>query len=415
MANKHKKKRKQKIRQQQREQLQEKQEQSKTIRHNTAVNQEKHRLDWQPLEPDEDGLIADRRIMPRDELDRRKGILEKSQESFDVNLTAADWQKMADETPYQLGKVIDVSRGLIGTEVDGQRLICEVRGILTAEGTGYTNIVAVGDRTLVEQLADNRGLMHKVLPRRSGLARMDSFQTYLKQIIAANIDQMLIVAAWRDPHIWFQMVDEYLIGAARNNLEVAICINKVDLADDFQEVEETLRPYQNLGYTVILASAEQAVGIEAASQFLQGKTTVFAGLSGVGKSSLLNAIQPGLQLRTGIVSDLKSREGRHTTTQAMMIPLAMGGDVVDTPGIKDMGVSGLHPDELILFYPDLEACLGQCKFNNCTHSHEPGCAVQAAVENGRLAPWRLKNYVNLFERLDKEFYKTNLQKKKVKR
>lgn len=415
MANKHKKKRKQKLRQQQRKAHQEKQNQSKTIRHNTAVNQEKHRIDWQPLEPNEDGMVADRRIMPRDERDRREGLLEKSQTTFNELLTDADWQAMVNETPFELGKVIHVSRGLIGAEVNGRKLICDTRGILTAEGTGYTNITAVGDRILVEQTADDRGLMHQVLPRRSGLARMDSFQTYLKQIIAANVDQILIVSAWRDPQIWFQMIDEYLIGASRNNLKVAICINKVDLAESMEVVEATLRPYANLGYEVIFASAEQGMGIDTVRQRLQGKTTVLAGLSGVGKSSLLNAVQPGLQLRTGVVSELKSREGRHTTTQAMMVPLAMGGEVIDTPGIKDMGVSGMHPDELILFYPDLEACMVNCRFSDCTHAHEPGCAVREGVENGRLAPWRLKNYVNLFERLDEEFFETNLRKKKVRR
>lgn len=404
MTNKNKKKkRKQKLKLQQK-QLETAQKQPRSIRHNTAVNQEKHRLDWQPLDPNENGMVADRRIMPRDELDRRKGVLEHSHTPFDDTLTEADWEAMANGTPYMLGKVVDVSRGLIRAEVNDQRLVCDIRGILTAEGSGYTNIAAVGDRILVEQLAEDRGLVHDVLPRRSGLARMDTFYTHLKQMIAANIDQILIVASWREPHIWFQMVDEYLIGAERNHLGVAICINKVDLADDVHEVETAVDPYVKLGYPVFCTSAAKRTGIAVVSDFLRQKTTVLAGLSGVGKSSMLNAIQPGLHLRTGEVSNLKSREGQHTTTQAAMVPLAMGGAVIDTPGIKDMGVSGLHPDELVAYYPDIANWMNRCRFADCTHTHEPGCKVKEAVENGRLSDTRLKNYVNLYDRLEIEYY-----------
>lgn len=370
----------------------------KTIRHNVAANQEKHRADWQPLIPDEDGFVLDRRIMPRDEQDRRDGLLISAPQSFDAALNDAAWQKMAAETPFLLGKVMEASRGLCRAEVNGQSVICDMRGILTAEGTGYTNIVAVGDRVLVHMQAEDRGLVEGVLPRRSGLARADSFDVYLNQIIAANVDQLLIVASWRDPQIWFQMIDEYLIGAARNNLRAILCINKVDLAEDMMAVATAVQPYQKLHYPLLFTSAAQGIGLEGIRQALDGRTTVLAGLSGVGKSSLLNAVFPTFQLRTGDVSQLKSREGRHTTTQAIMLNLPTGGAVVDTPGIKDMGLAGLHADDLILYYPDV-AAVEPCKFANCTHSHEPGCMVKAAVADGRLTEWRLRNYVNLYQQL----------------
>ncbi len=390
-------KKKKEIRQQQRKAWDAEKGRRKKLRHNTAANQEKHRVDWQPLVPDAEGMVADQRIMPLDELDRRKAVEEQSAAALVQTLDDAQWQNMADETPFLLGKVVEVSRGLCRAEVNGDTIVCDVRGTLIAEGTGYTNILAVGDRVLVQPLSEERGLVEGVLPRRSGLARADSYDVHLKQIIAANVDQLLVVASWLEPKVWLQMVDEYLIGAARNGLKTAVCINKIDLAKSVAEVETAVAPYRTLDIPVFLTSAAEDVGIEPVRDYLRGQATVLAGLSGVGKSTLLNAVQPGLQLRIGEVSNLKSREGRHTTTQAIMLPLAMGGSVVDTPGIKDMGLLGLHPDDLIEFYPDLADVVGTCRFSDCTHSHEPGCAVKEAVENGRIAQWRHENYVNLYD------------------
>ena len=392
-------KKKKEIRQQQRKSWNSEKGRRKKLRHNTAANQEKHRVDWQPLVPDEEGEVADQRIMPLDERDRREAVTEQATAVLQDTLDDAQWQAMADETPFLLGKVVEVSRGLCRAEVNGETIVCDVRGILTAEGSGYSNLLAVGDRVLVQPLADNRGLVEGVLPRRSGLARADSFDVHLRQIIAANVDQLLVVAAWLEPKIWLQMVDEYLIGATRNNLKVAVCINKIDLAADMAEVETAVVPYRALDIPVFRTSAAHGVGIEPVREFLRGQATVLAGLSGVGKSTLLNGVQPGLQLRTSEVSQLKSREGRHTTTQAIMLPLEMGGSVVDTPGIKDMGLHGLHPDDLIAFYPELADVVVFCRFGDCTHSHEPGCVVKEAVENGRIAQWRYDNYVNLYELL----------------
>ncbi len=390
-------KKRKEIRQQQRKAWDADKGRRKKLRHNTAANQEKHRVDWQPLVPDEEGQVADQRIMPLDERDRREAVTEQATAALQATLDDTQWQNMADETPFLLGKVVEVSRGLCRAEVNGDAIVCDVRGTLIAEGSGYTNILAVGDRVLVQPLSDSRGLVEAVLPRRSGLARSDAYDVHLKQIIAANVDQLLVVAAWLEPKIWLQMVDEYLIGAQRNGLKTAVCLNKIDLAKSVGEVETAVAPYHQLGIPVFLTSAAEGVGIEPVRDFLRDKSTVLAGLSGVGKSTLLNAVQPGLQLRTSAVSNLKSREGRHTTTQAVMVPLAMGGSVVDTPGIKDMGLHGLHPDDLLDFYPELAGVVGQCRFSDCTHAHEPGCVVQAAVGNGRIAQWRYNNYVNLYD------------------
>jgi ribosome biogenesis GTPase len=372
--------------------------QRKTIRHNTAVNQEKHRVDWQPLKPDEDGIVADRRIMPRDESDRRADNVEVVTDAFAADFDDSYWTELALESPYRLAVVVEVSRGLCRAEIDGQIIVCDIRGILTAEGSGFTNIVAVGDRVLVSLHEEERGLIQEVLPRRSGLARADSFDVHLKQILAANVNQMLIVASWLEPQFWPRLVDEYLIGAARNNLEAIICVNKVDLAESVMEVETAVSIYQELGYPLYLTSADTGYGLAALRDALSGQITVLAGLSGVGKSSLLSAMDPNLDLKTNAISE-KRHQGKHTTTQANMYPFSAGGYVVDTPGIRDFGLIGLHQADLIDFYPDLAEYVVQCRFNDCMHDQEPGCAVQTAVADGQIHPWRFKSYTQLVGKL----------------
>jgi ribosome biogenesis GTPase len=398
MTNKSKKRKKRLKKLQQNQEVAEK-PQRKSIRHNTAVNQEKHRIDWQPLEPNEDGIVADRRIMPRDESARRAENAAAVTDAFAEDFDDSYWTELALETPYLMGVVVEVSRGLCRAEVDGRVIVCDIRGILTAEGTGFTNIVAVGDRVLMSLHEEERGLIQEVLPRRSGLARADSFDEHLKQILAANVDQVLIVTSWRDPHFWPRLVDEYLIGAARNNLEALICVNKVDLAEEIGEVETAVSFYQDFGYPLYLTSADTGYGLDALRSALQGQTTVLAGLSGVGKSSLLSAMDSSLDLKTNAVSE-KRHEGKHTTTQAIMLPFSTGGYVVDTPGIRDFGLIGLHQVDLIDFYPDIAAYMGQCRFNDCTHDHEPGCAVQTAVAEGQINAQRFKSYTQLFGKLE---------------
>lgn len=397
MTNKTKKRKKQ-LKRQLQEQHDTVKSQKKTVRHNTAVNQEKHRTDWQPLEPNELGLVADRRIMPRDEADRRSRVEQQSATAVAAAFDESLWTRLAAASPHALGLVIEVSRGLCRVALDDEVLVCDWRGALIAEGTGYTNVVAVGDRVLVSSQEAGHGLVQEVLPRRSALARADSFDTHLKQILAANVDQVLIVASWLEPHFWPRLVDEYLIGAARNNLTAVLCINKVDLAASVEEVRTAVSIYRQLGHTVILTSAATGYGLDALGQALHGKSTVLAGLSGVGKSTLLSALDPNLNLKTQTVSE-KRREGRHTTTQAVMLPLSGAGYVVDTPGIRDFGLIGLHASELINFYPDLAEFAVQCRFSDCTHNHEPGCAVQTAVSAGHIHPWRIKSYSQLMEKL----------------
>jgi ribosome biogenesis GTPase len=303
------------------------------------------------------------------------------------------------------GIVIEVSTGLCRVELDGDELVCSLRGTLGASGNGFTNAVAVGDRVVVSRNGAQQGTVEAVLPRRGLFTRPDTYNAGHRvvdrgrqQLIAANVDQLLIVASWRQPHLWPELIDRYLIAAQRNGVTPIICVNKMDLAADMTECRTALAPYVDLGYRVIFTSALTGKGVGRLRKALCGRTTVLAGLSGVGKSSLLAAVQPGFTLRTSEVSE-RSGEGRHTTTQVNLLRLDGGGFVIDTPGIREFGLAGLLPEELLQFYPDLVAAQQDCHFANCSHTHEPDCGVKAAVEAGRLSPVRYHSYVKIHQEL----------------
>ncbi len=296
------------------------------------------------------------------------------------------------------GLVVEVATGLCRVDSgDGVRL-CTLRSALTDADTGLTNAVAVGDRVILRPDGADRGLVEAVLPRRSLLARPDVARGHLRQPIAANADQLLVVAAWRDPAFWPELVDRYLVTAAAAGLQPIIAVNKIDLAADLAEARAALRPYMALAYRVIFTSARSGQGVAELRAALAGHMTVLAGLSGVGKSSLLSAVQPGLHLRAAEVSD-HWHQGRHTTTQASLHRLQNGGYVIDTPGIREFGLAGLRRGDLAAYYPELAPLAGKCRFADCTHQAEPGCAVQAALRQGRIAPVRFDSYQKIYATL----------------
>lgn len=335
------------------------------------------------------------RVMPKGEVERRRKLEQVVARSVAGKEAPALTPQAVPEG--EQGMVIEMSKGLYRVELKDRVVQCHARGTLDAVETGYTNPVAVGDQVIVRHNGAG-SVIEAVLPRHSVLARPDVFRGHLQQIIVANADQWLIVLSWREPALWLELLDRYLVTAARSDLPVVICINKVDLAEDQAECQAILAPYYALDYEVILTSARTGEGIAALRELLRRRLTVLTGLSGVGKSSLLSAVQPGLDLRTGRVSE-HSGEGRHTTTQSTLLRLDPETTVVDTPGIREFGLSGLSRPELVQFFPEIEALGYDCRFKNCTHLSEPGCAVQAGVRTGSLAASRYHSYQKIYEAL----------------
>ena len=369
------------------------------IKRNRKPKQPRRR-NWMPCDLDDldalegPGFPQCERIMPRGERERRRTIMAEALAALEEGTGEASASPVVEETAERRGIVVEVSSSLCRVDLDGHSRLCGLRGSLSAQDTGFTNVVAAGDRVIVSEDGGDRGVVEVVLTRQSALARPDPFYGHLQQVIVANADQLLVVASWRDPALWFELLDRYLIAAERNGLRPIVCINKIDLAGDVADCRAALRPYLDLGYRVLFTSALSGEGVDGLCAVLRGKTTVLAGMSGVGKSSLLMAVQPSLELYTKEVGD-HSREGRHATAQVSMQKLAGGGFVVDTPGIREFGLSGLRQGELARFYPEMAALEGQCRFGDCSHTHEPGCAIKAAVHQGRVSKTRYHSYTGI--------------------
>jgi ribosome biogenesis GTPase len=275
----------------------------------------------------------------------------------------------------------------------GEQHEASLRGRLKQDGTAK---LSVGDRVSVER--DSRGEVWAITaihPRHSQLARRAPGGARGERIVAANVDQVVVVFAVAKPEPHVRMLDRFLVIAEGNDLAAHIVLNKVELVDE-SVVTALAAPYQTAGYAVHRTSVKQAIGLDELRDTLGGKTSAFSGPSGVGKSSLLNVLYPGLSLRTGEISESVNK-GRHTTVGAMLIPLddPRGGFVVDTPGLREVGLWGLPPEHLDHCFPEFRPLLGSCKFQDCAHETEPNCSVRAAVESGRVSPARYESYVKL--------------------
>ncbi len=278
----------------------------------------------------------------------------------------------------------------------GKRVDCRIRGRLRLKGVRSTNPVVVGDRVVIEGEATD-SVITKILPRRNYIIRRASNLSKESHIIAANVDRALLVVTLFDPATPVEFVDRFLVTCEAYHVPVTIVLSKADLLRGALEVvEEFGNIYQGAGYDVLEVSAVDGTGVEAVKALLRDHTTLLAGNSGVGKSTLVAAIEPGLDIRTGAISE-SHHKGRHTTTFSTMYALSGGGFIIDTPGIKGFGLIDIGDNELWHYFPEMMRVAPGCKFYNCTHTHEPGCAVVAAVERGEISASRYESYLKMRE------------------
>lgn len=287
---------------------------------------------------------------------------------------------------------------------DGKTFDCRLRGNYRLRGNKQTNPVAVGDHVEFLLQDDGSGMINNVLDRRNYIVRKATKLSKQTHVIASNIDLLCVVASLAFPRTSTGFIDRLLVTAEAYHIPACIIFNKADLYDD--ELMESLSSLKNLygkaGYPVLVTSAMKGSGIEQLKKSIHGKTVLFSGHSGVGKSALLNAIEPNLHLRVGEVSHW-SEKGKHTTTFAEIFPLPTAGAfLIDTPGIKEFGMVDIKAEELGHFFPEIRERLHGCRFNTCTHTHEPGCAVKIAVDNGEIAKERYSNYLGILSQIQED-------------
>ena len=280
-------------------------------------------------------------------------------------------------------------------------LNCRIRGRLRLKGVRSTNPVVVGDRVIVEPDGDNSAIV-EILPRRNYVIRRASNLSKESHIIAANLDRALLLVTLHSPTTPREFVDRFLVTCEAYKVPVVIVIGKADtLTEEWAaEAEEFTAIYEDAGYQVMRLSSTTGEGVDAIRAMLRDHTTLVAGNSGVGKSTLIGSIDPTLDIRTGEISDAHHK-GRHTTTFSTMYPLSEGGYLIDTPGIKGFGLIDIANAELWHYFPEMMHFGRECRFYNCTHTHEPGCAVVAAMEEGEISPMRYESYLKMMDDDDK--------------
>ena len=298
-----------------------------------------------------------------------------------------------DEEACLRGRVLSV-HGLTSTveAEDGRHYHCTTRRLLKTLSTDQRHVVAAGDRVRFLPADGDEGVIERVEPRTGVLSRTSRGRQHT---IVTNVDQLLIVTSAAEPYLKPNLIDRFLISAHKSRLRPLIVINKIDLAD-LVSLQPIVGVYSQMGYHVLLVSAKSGMNIDRLRRALSGRASAVAGQSGVGKSSLLNSIDPELRLRVAAVSS-ETQKGRHTTTTARLWPLQCGGYVVDTPGIRQFELWDVIPAEVAGYFRDLRPYANLCRFPNCTHTHEVDCSVKNAVADGRLDARRYESYCQLLE------------------
>lgn len=340
----------------------------------------------------------DRSKYKKTDVDQRKKIESAQQEDF---------------SHLSKGRILAINPEGIVVDSEGTLWLCQLKGSLKQEKNKLKNLVAVGDFVFFEKKDNNTGTVCNVEERKSVLSRADNLLRRKEQLIAVNIDQVIITCSVVFPAIKPPLVDRYIIAAQKGNMTPIIVINKIDLLrEDSPNVDPITRDveteiytlfvkdYSALGIPVVSVSTHTGEGIDKLKELMHGKTSVFSGQSGVGKSSLINAVT-GSDLKTGLVIG-KTNKGSHTTSSTHLVPVEGGGFCIDTPGIKSFGVWDLDEKELQNYYPDFFPYAKNCKFPNCNHKNEPDCAVIAAVEAGAISELRFASYCALMASLAEE-------------
>ncbi len=289
------------------------------------------------------------------------------------------------------GLIVKAQSGFFFVETGQGLVICQLRGKLK-RGRATGDIAALGDRVQITLSADGSGSIEEIEERERVLVRLDPRPRGIyQQILLANPDQAVFVFACAEPTPKLRMLDRFLVVAEKQKVPPIIVANKTDLVDNAAEI---FGMYSQIGYRVIYTSAREARGIEELRAALNGKISALAGPSGAGKSSLLNALQPGLGLAVNEVS-LFMKKGQHTTVSRQLFPLEGGGYVADTPGWKSLALWDTRPEEIDAYFPELSPLVAACQFSDCTHTHEPGCAVLSALEAGTIHRERYESYLRL--------------------
>ncbi len=341
---------------------------------------------------EEQATPPDERVRVKGDLSRRRTIIQE-----DVAGTTRAGAEPSDMPAVDAGACLPgrVLRlhGLacvVETE-DGTQYRCGVRRVLKTLATDERAIVTTGDRVWILPSLGDEGVIERVEPRHGLLTRASKGREH---VLVANVDQVVIVMALVEPDLKPHLIDRYLVSAEQGGITPIVCLNKADLVAP-APFQSLIGLYSQLGVLTLLTSATDGRGIERLRDRLRGRQTVFAGQSGVGKTSLLNALQPELELRVRDVSDA-TQKGRHTTTTAQLLRLDFGGWVVDTPGIRQFQLWDLRPEEVEGFFPELRPFVPFCPFPDCTHTHEEHCAVKRAVRLGQITEQRYRSYLGLF-------------------
>ena len=293
----------------------------------------------------------------------------------------------------------------------GQTFECRIKGKFRIQGIKSTNPVAVGDEVVfeLETIGDETvGVISEILDRKNYIVRKSVNLSKRTHIIAANLDQVFLMVTLNNPPTFTTFIDRFLVTAEAYTIPVVLLFNKIDAynEDQLAEVKYLAALYKNIGYECVGISAVTGKNIDKVKAMMVGKTSMFSGHSGVGKSTLINAIEPELNLKTAEISE-QHNQGMHTTTFAEMFDLNFNARIVDTPGIKGFGIVNMEKDEVGDYFPEFFALKGECKFNNCLHIDEPHCAVKAALENDKVAWSRYKSYVQILQG-EEDTYRTDL-------